>query len=86
MRDSLQGYLIGITSIYSIPIALRVRVCSKKRSGSPVGIRTCDPLVRELEDTAECRKRDPRLPPAGTVLERSYRGEMVRVTVLANGV
>jgi hypothetical protein len=40
---------------------------------------------RELEDTAECRKRDPRLPPVGTVLERSYRGQMVRVTVLTNG-
>jgi hypothetical protein len=40
---------------------------------------------RELADTAACRKRDPRLPPAGTVVERSYRGQMVRVTVLANG-
>ena len=40
---------------------------------------------RELEDTAEHRSRDPRLPPAGTVLERTYRGQMVRVTVLANG-
>jgi Protein of unknown function (DUF2924) len=40
---------------------------------------------RELEDTAEYRKRDPRLPPAGTVLERAYREQTVRVTVLANG-
>ena len=40
---------------------------------------------RELEDTAEHRRRDPRLPPAGTVLERTYRGQIVRVTVLANG-
>jgi hypothetical protein len=40
---------------------------------------------RELEDTAECRNRDPRLPPPGSVVERMYRGQMVRVTVLANG-
>ena len=40
---------------------------------------------RELEERAECRNRDPRLPPAGIVLERPYRGQMIRVTVLANG-
>src|SRR5262245_2561670 len=28
---------------------------------------------------------DPRLPPAGTVLTRSYKGEMVQVRVLADG-
>jgi hypothetical protein len=29
--------------------------------------------------------RDPRLPPSGTVLERTYRGQRWRVTVLDNG-
>ena len=38
----------------------------------------------ELEQGPECRNRDPHLPPAGTVLERGYRGEIVRVTVLVN--
>jgi DUF2924 family protein len=29
--------------------------------------------------------RDPRLPPAGTVLEREYKGKTVRATVLDRG-
>ena len=40
---------------------------------------------RDMQRNGESRSRDPRLPPAGTVLERIYRGQIVRVTVLANG-
>jgi DUF2924 family protein len=31
------------------------------------------------------RDRDPRLPPAGTVVERFHRGQPIRVTVLESG-
>jgi Protein of unknown function (DUF2924) len=36
----------------------------------------------EIEAHREVQNRDPRLPPAGTVLQRIYRGQPVRVTVL----
>ena len=39
----------------------------------------------EVERNGEPPNRDPRLPPAGTVLERVYQGQIIRVTVLANG-
>jgi Protein of unknown function (DUF2924) len=32
------------------------------------------------------RRRDPRLPPAGTVLVRPYKGQTVQVRVLAHGL
>jgi hypothetical protein len=37
---------------------------------------------REMEAHREVQNRDSRLPPAGTVLERFYRGQPIRVTVL----
>ena len=39
----------------------------------------------ELMNGAGERRRDPRLPSAGTVLKRSYRGQMIVVTVLDQG-
>src|SRR5690348_5961358 len=40
---------------------------------------------REIECNGEPANRDPRLPPTGTVVERSYQGQILRVTVLAAG-
>ena len=40
---------------------------------------------REMERKGEPPDRDRRLPPPGTVLERVYHGQILRVTVLANG-
>src|SRR5437868_6186368 len=40
---------------------------------------------REIECNGEPANRDPRLPPADTVLERVYQGQILRVTVLASG-
>ena len=40
---------------------------------------------REIERNEDCANRDPRLPPAGTVLERMYQRQILRVTVLASG-
>jgi len=39
----------------------------------------------EIERNGESANRDSRLPPAGTVLERLYHGQILRVTVLASG-
>ena len=39
----------------------------------------------EIERNSESPNRDLRLPPAGTALERAYRGQILRVTILANG-
>jgi DUF2924 family protein len=39
----------------------------------------------EIERNGEIPNRDPRLPPAGTVLERAYQGQSLRVSVLASG-
>ena len=38
-----------------------------------------------IERNGESPNRDLRLPPAGTVVERVYQGQILRVTVLANG-
>ena len=40
---------------------------------------------REIERNGDSPNRDPRLPPTGTALERAYQGQILRVTVLANG-
>jgi len=40
---------------------------------------------REIERDAALLHRDPRLPPTGNVVERVYHGQILRVTVLANG-
>ena len=40
---------------------------------------------REIECNGDSANRDPRLPPAGTVVERIYQGQILRVAVLAAG-
>jgi Protein of unknown function (DUF2924) len=40
---------------------------------------------REIEHNGDSPDRDPRLPPAGTVVERVYRGQTIRVTILPSG-
>ena len=40
---------------------------------------------RDIDAHPEGPDRDPRLPPAGSVVERFYRGQPIRVTVLENG-
>src|SRR5689334_11870490 len=40
---------------------------------------------REIERNRDSADRDPRLPAAGTVLERVYKEQILRVTVLASG-
>src|SRR5947209_2731594 len=40
---------------------------------------------RELDAHHDRPGRDARLPPAGTLVERFYRGQPIRVTVLENG-
>jgi Protein of unknown function (DUF2924) len=52
---------------------------------SDVRLRAPHSFWREIEGRTEAPNRDPRLPPAGTVLERVYQGQILRVTVLANG-
>ena len=39
---------------------------------------------REIDAHRDRENRDPRLPPAGSVLERSYRGQPIRVTIAAH--
>jgi hypothetical protein len=40
---------------------------------------------REMDAPREPESRDPRLPPAGSVVERTYRGQPIRAIVTANG-
>jgi hypothetical protein len=42
-------------------------------------------FLRDIERNRESPNRDRRLPPAGTILERLYQRQTLRVTVLANG-
>jgi Protein of unknown function (DUF2924) len=62
----------------------RLRACqlandSDLRLGAPRS------FWREIERNGDSPNRDPRLPPTGTALERAYQGQILRVTVLANG-
>jgi hypothetical protein len=52
---------------------------------SDVRLRAPPSFWREMERAGESPNRDPRLPPTGTALERLYQGQILRVTVLANG-
>jgi Protein of unknown function (DUF2924) len=57
---------------------------------SDVDLRLRAPLTfwRDLEESREaksCAGRDPRVPLAGTTLERKYRGKTVSVKVLEDG-
>lgn len=52
---------------------------------SDLRLRAPQSFWREVERNGEPPHRDPRLPPAGTVVEHVYHGQILRVTVLANG-
>ena len=58
---------------------------SELANDSDLRLRAPRGFWREIERNGESSNRDPRLPPAGTTVERVYRGQIIRVTVLANG-
>jgi len=58
---------------------------SKLATDADLRLRAPREFWREMEAQREVQNRDPRIPPAGTVLERFYRGQPIRVTVLENG-
>jgi Protein of unknown function (DUF2924) len=61
------------------------RRASELANDSDLQLRAPRSFWGEIERNAEPPNRDPRLPPAGTVLERAHHGQILRVTVLANG-
>jgi Protein of unknown function (DUF2924) len=61
------------------------RRASQLANDSDLRLRAPRSFWREMERNAESPNRDSRLPPAGTALERVYQGQILRVTVLANG-
>ena len=54
-------------------------------SDSELRLRAPRQFWRELDDRSKEAVRDPRLPPAGTVLERRYQNRTITVRVLAEG-
>jgi hypothetical protein len=61
------------------------RRASQLANDSDLRLRAPRSFWHEIERNGEGPNRDPRLPRAGTVLERVYQGQILRVTVLANG-
>ena len=61
------------------------RRASDLGNDSDLRLRAPRSFWHEIERNADSRNRDPRLPPMGRVLERVYQGQILRVTVLANG-
>jgi hypothetical protein len=61
------------------------RRASDLANDSDLRLRAPRSFWHEIERSGKSSNKDPRLPPAGTVLERVYRGQIIRVTVLANG-
>ena len=61
------------------------RRASELANDSDLRLRAPQSFWREMERNRDSLDRDPRLPPTGTVLERAYQGQTLRVTVLANG-
>ena len=61
------------------------RRASELANDSDLRLRAPRSFWREIEGHGESPTRDPRLPPTDTVLERVYQGQILRVTVLANG-
>jgi hypothetical protein len=61
------------------------RRASELANDSDLRLRAPRRFWREIERNGEAPNRDPRLPPAGTVLKRVYHGQILRVTILANG-
>ena len=43
------------------------------------------PVDTSVKSSASTPKRDPRIPPAGTVLTKTYHGQILEVKVLENG-
>jgi hypothetical protein len=61
------------------------RRASELANDSDLRLRAPRSFWREVERNDEAPDRDPRLPPVGTELERVYHGQILRVTVVANG-
>ena len=61
------------------------RRASQLANDSDLRLRAPRSFWHEIERDGESPNRDPRLPPTGTVVERIYQGQIIRVTVLANG-
>jgi hypothetical protein len=61
------------------------RRASDLANDSDLRLRAPRSFWHEIEGNGKSPNKDPRLPPAGTALERIYRGQIIRVTVLANG-
>ena len=47
--------------------------------------RTAKPKAPQPETPTPAKPRDPRLPPAGTVIEKTYKGKALQVEVLEVG-
>ena len=58
---------------------------SQLANDSDLRLRAPRSFWREIERNGDSPNRDPRLPATGTALERAYQGQILRVTVLANG-
>jgi Protein of unknown function (DUF2924) len=61
------------------------RRASELANDSDLRLRAPQSFWSEIERNGDSPNRDSRLPPAGSVLERVYRGQILRVTVLASG-
>ncbi len=61
------------------------RRASQLANDSDLRLRAPRSFWHEIERDGESPNRDPRLPPTDTVVERVYQGQIIRVTVLANG-
>jgi hypothetical protein len=61
------------------------RRASELANAADLRLRAPRDFWRDINAPREVQDRDPRLPRAGTVLERFYRGQPIRVTVLENG-
>jgi Protein of unknown function (DUF2924) len=61
------------------------RRASELANAADLRLRAPRSFWRELDARHDRPGRDPRLPPAGTLVERFYRGQPIRVTVLENG-
>jgi Protein of unknown function (DUF2924) len=61
------------------------RRASQLANDSDLRVRAPRSFWHEIERDGKSPNRDSRLPPTGTALERVYQGQIIRVTVLANG-
>jgi Protein of unknown function (DUF2924) len=57
---------------------------SELADDADVRLRAPRQFWREIDARREPANRDPRLPPAGSILEHFYRGQPIRVTVTAS--